>query len=283
MKYGLCIFPTEHAIHPTDLGRALEERGFESLWLAEHTHIPCSRKSPWPGGAELPKMYYDVYAPLVTLAAVAAATARLKLATGIQLVAQHDPIVLAKEIATLDRISNGRVLFGVGGGWNREEFENHSSVPFPRRWKLMRERIEAMKAIWTRERAAYHGDLVDFDEIFSWPKPVQKPHPPIHVGGAAPWAIRRALRYGDGWIPLAGRGKTDPLEDVATFRRMATEAGRDPDRMEVSMYAAPTDPDRLARLRDAGYARAIFLGLPVVRAELLPILDGYAELARRVG
>jgi len=283
MKYGLCLFPTDYAMHPTDVGRALEERGFESIWLAEHTHIPCSRESPWPGGAELPKMYYDCYAPLPTLAAIAAATSTLKLATGIQLVAQHDPIVLAKEIATLDQISRGRVLFGVGGGWNREEYANHTTVPFARRWKLMRERIEAMQAIWTNERAAYHGELVDFDDIFSWPKPFQSPHPPIHVGGAAPWGIRRALRYGNGWIPLAGRGATYPLEDVATFRRMATEAGRDPDAMEVSMYVAPNDETQLARLRDAGYARAIFLGLPVGKDQLLPMLDGYAELAHKVG
>jgi probable F420-dependent oxidoreductase len=283
MKYGICIFPTEYAMHPTELGRALEERGFESLWVAEHTHIPCSRATPWPGGSELPKMYYDCYAPLVTLAAVAAVTTTLKLATGIQLVAQHDPIVLAKEIATLDRLSGGRVLFGVGGGWNREEYANHSDVPFERRWRLMRERIDAMKVLWSEERAAYHGELVDFDEVFAWPKPVQQPHPPIHVGGAAPWGIRRALRYGDGWIPLAGRGNTDPLDDIATFRRMAREAGRDPDAMEVSTYIAPTDADRLAALGDAGYARAVFLALPLGPRELLPMLDGYAELAQRVG
>jgi probable F420-dependent oxidoreductase len=186
MKYGICIFPTEYSMQPAELGQALEARGFESLWVAEHTHIPCSRKTPWPGGAELPKMYYDVYAPLIALAAVAAATKTLKIATGIQLVAQHDPLVLAKEIATLDQISRGRFLFGVGGGWNREELANHYDFPFTRRWKVMRERIEAMKAVWTQEKAAYHGEFVDFDEVFSWPKPLQKPHPPIHVGGAAP-------------------------------------------------------------------------------------------------
>jgi probable F420-dependent oxidoreductase len=283
VHYGICIFPTDYTMQPAALGRALEERGFESLWVAEHTHIPCSRETPWPGGAELPRMYYDVYAPLVALAAVAAATTRLKVATGIQLVAQHDPIVLAKEIATLDRISDGRFLFGVGGGWNREELANHYGFPFAQRWKVMRERIEAMKVLWTAERAAYHGEFVRFDEVFSWPKPVQRPHPPIHVGGAAPWGIRRALRYGDGWIPLAGRGKSDPLDDLATFRRMAVEAGRDPDAMEVSLYAAPADSDRLAALRDAGLSRAVFLALPLAEKELLAQLDRYAELARRAG
>lgn len=283
MEYGLCIFPTEYAMQPAELGRALEERGFESLWVAEHTHIPCSRESPWPGGAELPQMYYDVYAPLLALAAAATATTTLKVGTGISLVAQHDPLVLAKEIATLDQMSDGRFLFGVGGGWNREELANHYDFPFERRWKVMRERIEAMKVVWAEDRAAYHGEFVDFDEVFSRPKTVQKPHPPIHVGGAAPWGIKRALRYGDGWIPLAGRGDTDPVDDIAMFRRMAVEAGRDPDSMEVSIYVAPNDPDRLAALRDAGFSRALFLGLPMQAQDLVPMLDAYAELARIVG
>ena len=283
MKYGLCIFPTDYAMQPADLARALEERGFESIWVAEHTHIPCSRQTPWPGGADLPKMYYDVYAPLIALAAMATATTSLKIGTGVQLVAQHDPLVLAKEIATLDRISDGRVLFGVGGGWNREELANHYDFPFDRRWKVMRERIEAMKTVWTEDEAAYHGEFVDFDPVFSWPKPVQKPYPPIHVGGAAPWGIRRALRYGDGWIPLAGRGDSELLDDMKTFRTMATEAGRDPDSMEVSIYVAPTDADRLAELRDAGFARALFLGFPVPATDLLPMLDDLAELAQKVG
>jgi probable F420-dependent oxidoreductase len=283
MKYGICIFPTDYSIQPAALGRALEERGFESLWVAEHTHIPCSRATPWPGGADLPKMYYDVYAPLLALAAAAAATTTLKVGTGIQLVAQHDPITLAKEVATLDRISDGRFLFGVGGGWNREELANHYDFPFERRWKVMRERLEAMKALWTEQQAEYHGEFVDFDAVFSWPKPVQKPHPPIHVAGAAPWGIKRALRYGDGWIPLAGRGGSDPLRDLATFRTMAGEAGRDPDTMEVSLYGAPTDAARLEVLRDAGLTRAVFLALPLPAEKLLPVLDDLATVARQIG
>lgn len=281
MKYGVCMFPTDYAMHPAELGPALEERDFESLWVAEHTHIPCSRKSPWPGGAELPKMYYDCFAPLLALTAAGATTKKLKLGTGIQLVAQHDPITLAKEIATLDQMTGGRFLFGVGGGWNEEELANHYDFPFKRRWKVMRERIEAMKAIWANEKAEYHGEFVDFDEIFSWPKPVQRPHPPIHVGGAAPWGIKRALRYGDGWIPLSGRGDSDPVSDMKQFRQMAEEAGRDPDTMEVSLYLAPTDPDELKRLRDAGYARVLFIALSVGRDDMLPMLDTYAEAARK--
>ena len=283
MKYGLCTFPTSYAMQPADLGRALEERNYESLWVAEHTHIPCSRESPWPGGADLPQMYYDCYAPLVALAAAAATTKKLKLGTGIQLVAQHDPITLAKEISTLDQMSNGRFLFGVGGGWNREELANHYDFPFERRWKVMRERIEAMKILWTEEKPAYHGEFVDFDEVFLSPKPSQTPHPPIHVGGAAPWGIKRALRYGDGWIPLSGRGDTNLYDDMATFRKMATDAGRDPDSMEVSVYLAPTDVDELTKLRDAGFSRVLFFGFPIEAEPLLPMLDEYAELALKVG
>jgi probable F420-dependent oxidoreductase len=283
MKYGVCTFPTAYAMQPAELGRALEEREFESLWVAEHTHIPCSRETPWPGGADLPQMYYDVYAPLIALTAVAAVTTKLKLGTGIHLVPQHDPITTAKEVATLDRISDGRVLYGVGGGWNREELANHYDFAFKRRWKVMRERIEAMKVLWADERAEYHGEFVDFDPVFASPKPVQKPHPPIHVGGAAPWGIRRALRYGDGWIPLSGRGDTNLFDDLATFRKMAAEAGRDPDTMEISLYVAPTDADELTRLRDAGVSRVLFFGLPVEAEQSLPILDTYAELAHRVG
>jgi probable F420-dependent oxidoreductase len=283
VKYGAAIFPTEYAIDPATLGRALEDRGFESLWVAEHTHIPCSRESPWPGGADLPKMYYDLYSPFLALVAAATATRNLKVATGVCLVPQHDPIVLAKDVATIDRLSNGRFLFGVGGGWNREEMQNHGSVPFDRRWRLMRERIEAMKAIWTEERAEYHGDFVDFEPLFSWPKPVQRPHPPIHIAGSAPHALARAVRYGDGWIPILGRGNADLAADLRRLEGLAAEAGRSLEGFEVSIYACPTDPEKLGWLRDLRVARAVFL-LPAEPAErVLPLLDRYAELARGVG
>ncbi len=272
--------PTEYAIALAALGVALEERGFESLWVAEHTHIPCSRKSPWPGGAELPKMYYDLYSPLIALAA---ATRRLKVATGVCLIPQHDPIVLAKEVATIDRLSNGRFLFGVGGGWNEEEMLNHTRVPFRNRWKLMRERIEAMKALWTQERAEYHGELVDFAPVFSWPKPVQQPQPPIHVAGSAPQALRRAVRYGEGWIPILGRGNDDLAEHQRTLKRLAAEAGRTLEGFEISIYACPADADKLRALRDLGIARAVFLLPPEPADKVLPLLDRYAELARTVG
>ena len=203
-KYGATLFVTEYSIQPADLAVELEARGFESLWLPEHSHIPVSRRSPWPGGAELPKAYYDVYEPFTVLAAAAAVTRELRLATGICLLVQRDPIQTAKNVATLDRVSNGRAIFGVGAGWNAEQMANHGT-DFGRRFKLMRERIEAMKAIWTEEQAEYHGEFVDFEPISAWPKPVQEPHPPIHVGGGFPGGARRAIRYGDGWMPIFGR------------------------------------------------------------------------------
>jgi len=281
MKHGITIFPTDYSIHPADLARAAEERGFESLWVAEHSHIPCSRKTPWPGGAELPKMYYDVVDPFVALAMAAAVTTKLKLGTGICLVIQRDPIQTAKQVASLDLLSGGRFLFGVGGGWNVEEMANHGTR-YETRWKLLRERIEAMKQIWTQKQAEYHGELVSFDPIFAWPKPKQKPHPPIHVGGAFPGGMRRALRYGDGWIPIAGRGDGDPLAHLPALREEAAKLGRSLDGFEVSIYAAPADAAKLARLRDAGIARAVFMLPPAGKDEVLKILDGYAEVARKV-
>jgi probable F420-dependent oxidoreductase len=281
MKYGLTIFPTDYSIHPAQLGREAEARGFESLWVAEHSHIPCSRKTPWPGGAELPKMYYDVVDPFVALAMAAAATTKLKVGTGICLVIQRDPIQTAKEVASLDLLSGGRFLFGVGGGWNVEEMANHGTK-YETRWKLLRERIEAMKQIWTQKQAEYHGELVDFDPIFAWPKPAQKPHPPIHVGGAFPGGMRRALRYGDGWIPIAGRGDGDPVAHLPALREEAAKLGRSLDDFEVSIYAAPGDSDKLTKLRDAGIARAVFMLPPAAKDDVVKLLDRYAEAARRV-
>jgi probable F420-dependent oxidoreductase len=281
MKYGLTIFPTDYSIHPAELARAAEGRGFESLWVAEHSHIPCSRKTPWPGGAELPKMYYDVVDPFVALAMAAAATTRLKVGTGICLVIQRDPIQTAKEVASLDLLSGGRFLFGVGGGWNVEEMANHGTR-FETRWKLLRERIEAMKKIWTEKQAEYHGELVDFEPIFAWPKPKQKPHPPIHVGGAFPGGMKRALRYGDGWIPISGRGDGDPVAHLPALREEAAKLGRSLDGFEVSIYAAPSDEGKLAKLRDAGIARAVFMLPPAGRDDVVKLLDRYAELAQKV-
>jgi len=281
MHVGASIFFTDYSISPAELARAMEERGFESLWAAEHSHIPLSRKSPWGGGGELPKQYYDVMDPFVTLAVAAAVTTKLKVATGVCLVNQRDPIQTAKLVASIDQTSNGRFLFGIGNGWNQDEMENHGTV-FATRHKLVRERIEAMKAIWTQDVAEYHGEFVNFDRMNAWPKPVQKPHPPIILGGAYPYAARRAVRYGDGWIPLAGRPGQygDVFDYVPKFRDMLREAGRDPAAFPVSLFSSTQNPDTLLRYQELGLVR-IVVSLPAAKADVvLPILDRWAEVIR---
>src|SRR6266581_730420 len=268
MEFGAAIFFTDYSMGPAELGRALDERGFGSLWAPEHSHIPLSRGSPFPQGGELPKKYYDVMDPFVTLAAAAAATTHLRVATGICLVVQRDPIQTAKSVASLDQVSGGRFLFGIGAGWNDEEMEDHGTE-FKTRFKLMRERVEAMKEIWTKDAAEYHGDLVAFSPMAAWPKPVQKPHPPIIVGGAFPHSARRALRYGDGWIPNASRQHyADVTDFLPHFKEMASEMGRDPDQVPVTIWGATEDYDRLRRYQDQGIAR-IVVSLPPENAKPL--------------
>src|SRR5712692_9750648 len=227
MKFGITMFPTDYAIDPVSLGRAVEERGFDSLFFPEHTHIPASRSTPWPAGADLPKEYWHTHDPFVALGAVAAVTSKLLLGTGICLVIERDPITLAKEVASLDFISGGRVILGVGGGWNAEEMENHGTDPNTR-WGLMRERIAAMKEIWTKDDAEYHGEHVDFDPIWSWPKPVQKPHPPVYVGGMGAHTLQRVVEYGDAWMPIPMPGDTSLGDRIQKLQRMASDAGRGP-------------------------------------------------------
>jgi probable F420-dependent oxidoreductase len=280
MEFGASIFFTDYSISPTELAMAMEERGLDALWVAEHSHIPVPRRTPAPGGGELPKRYYDVMDPFVTLAAAAAVTKRLKLGTGVCLVIQRDTIQTAKLVASIDQVSNGRFLFGIGGGWNAEEIENHRTE-FTSRFKKMREQIEAMKEIWTKPTAEYHGDLVDFSPMMTWPKPVQKPHPSVILGGAFPWAARRAVRYGDGWYPNASSG--NPQEYLPRFRQMAEEAGRDPKSLPVTLGGAPEDPDMLKRFRDLGVVRVNFPVPPAKADEVLPILDRVAKLKQQVG
>ena len=278
MHIGHTIFPTEYSIQPHHLAVEAEARGFESLWLPEHSHIPTSRKSPWPGGPELPKHYYDSYDPFVSLAAAAVVTRTIKLGTGICLVIERDPIHTAKEISTVDQLSAGRFLFGIGAGWNAEEMANHGTA-FETRFKLMRERVQAMKTIWTQEKAKFDGELAKFEELFQWPKPVQKPHPPIMLGGGFPHAAKRAIAYGDGWIPIGGR-QLDPLTVLPQFRKMAKDAGRDPASLSFNVFAAPRDPELLKKYRDAGVDRVV-LGLPSKpRDAILPMLDQDAKLMR---
>jgi probable F420-dependent oxidoreductase len=282
MQFGAGMFFTDYSMASADLAMALEARGFESIWAPEHSHIPLSRKSPWGGGGELPKHYYDVMDPFITLTAAAVVTKKLRLGTGVCLVQQRDPIQTAKLVASLDQVSQGRFLFGVGIGWNQDEMENHGVV-FESRAKLAREKIEAMKAIWTQPKAEYHGEFVNFDPIMAWPKPVQKPYPPMIVGGAFPHGARRAIRYGDGWIPLTGRATSgDIAEYLPRFRQMATEAGRDPATIPLSLFAVPEEVDTMKRYRDLGISRVVVSLASEDAAQTLPVLDRWAEIIRQV-
>jgi probable F420-dependent oxidoreductase len=280
MEFGASIFFTDYSIPPAELAVALEQRGFESLWAAEHSHIPVPRQTPAPGGGELPKRYYDVMDPFVTLTMAAAATTQLKVGTGICLVIQRDTIQTAKLVASLDQVSGGRFLFGIGGGWNREEIESHGTG-FATRMQKMREQIEAMKEIWTKSTAEYSGEIVKVPRMMTWPKPMQKPWPPIIVGGAFPWAARRAIRYGDGWYPNASSG--DPAEYLPRFRQMTIDAGRDPETMTVTVGGAPEDADKLNWLRDLGVYRVVVSLLAESRDDVLSTLDRWAALKRQVG
>ena len=277
MKYGIVMFPTDYAIRPDDLARATEERGFESLWVPEHTHIPASRRSPWPGGPDLPRDYWHTYDPFVALAMAAAVTTTLKIGTGICLVIERDPIITAKEVASLDYLSKGRFLFGIGGGWNAEEMQHHGTE-FKTRFRLLRERVLAMKEIWTKEEAEYHGEYVNFDKSWSYPKPVQKPHPPILMGGDAPTTFDRVVEFCDGWMPIPGRSGSGLAGKIAELQRRAKEAGREP--IPVTAFMAKPDRGFLDELEASGVDRAIF-GVPSETADkVLPLLDQHARLVR---
>ncbi len=282
MDFGAAMFFTEYSMAPTELARELEARGFESVWAPEHSHVPLSRQSPFPSGGELPRQYGDVMDPFVTLTAAAAATTTIKLGTGVCLVVQRDPIQTAKSVASLDQVSGGRCLFGVGGGRNAEEMADHGTQ-FKTRFKLMRERIEAMQAIWTETKPEYHGEFVDFPPMMTWPKPVQQPHPPVIVGGMFPHAARRALRYGDGWIPHSRRPQYEDVTDfLPQFRQMAAEAGRDLAGVPVTVWGIPEDLDRLKRYEDQGIARGVVQLAAEPADKILPLLDRWAELIRQV-
>lgn len=276
MLFGASIFVTEYSISPAELAREMEQRGFESLWVPEHTHIPASRRTPYPAGGDLPKEYWHTYDPFLALTAAAAATTRLRLATGICLLIERDPIVTAKEVATLDRLSNGRFIFGIGGGWNAEEMENHGT-DFKKRWRILRERVLAMKEIWTQEKAEFHGEFVNFDPILSFPKPVQKPHPPIVMGGNGPTTIDRVVEYCDEWMPIAMR-TSELAERIETLKTQAAAAGRNPEAIPVTIFAAKPEREVIERLVGVGVSRVVFLLPPADREVVLPLLDRYAGL-----
>jgi probable F420-dependent oxidoreductase len=275
MEFGLSIFQTPDTIQPADLGRLAEDRGFESLFFVEHTHIPASRETPYPVGGELPPEYSRLYDPFVALAIVAGATETLKLGTGICLVVERDPIVLAKEVASLDRLSGGRLLFGVGGGWNLEEMRNHGTDPSTR-FRLLREKVEAMKAIWTGDEAEYHGRHVDFDPIWSWPKPLQEPHPPILVGGNGRGVLDRVLSYGDEWLPNRVGDEEKLIARIGKLRRRAQEEqGR---HIPVTLYFGTTKPDRIRRYEEAGVSRMVFPLFQEAPEEVERRVDKYAAV-----
>ena len=282
LAFGVSMFFTDYSMRPDELGRALEQRGFESVWAPEHSHIPLSRKTPFPGGGKVPKKYFDAMDPFVTLTAAAAATQRLKIGTGVCLVAQRDPIQTAKLVATIDQVSGGRFLFGIGNGWNQDEMEDHGTV-FETRHKLARERVEAMKAIWTETKPEYHGEFVNFGPMMAWPKPVQKPHPPVIVGGAFPYSARRAVRYGEGWIPHASRGTyAEIAEMIPQFRQMAQKAERDPDAIQITVWGPKQEADLMRRYEDLGVARVVFSVESEQADSILPQLDTLAALMRKV-
>ena len=282
MDVGAPIFFTEYSIPPAALAVALEERGFESLWVAEHSHIPVTRRFTLPGSMELTQQYYDVMDPFVTLTAAAVVTRRLKLATAICLVIQRDTIQTAKLVASLDQLSKGRFLFGIGCGWNAEEMEDHGTI-YETRTLKMREQIEAMKEIWTKDTAEYHGEIIEFPPLQTWPTPMQKPHPPIIVGGAFRVAARRAIRYGDGILPAApSAGSGSSEEFMPRWRQMAEEASRDPASLSVTLGGAPEDLAVLRRNRDLGLTRMTVRLPPAGKDQILPILDRWAKLIPQV-
>jgi probable F420-dependent oxidoreductase len=276
MHLGVFMFATDYAIRIDELARACEDRGFESLFVPEHTHIPTSRKTPWPGGAPLPEEYWHTHDPFVALMAAAAVTKRLKVGTGICLVIERDTIVLAKEVASLDALSNGRFLFGIGAGWNREEMEDHGT-DYKTRFSKLREQVLAMREIWTQDEAEFHGKHVNFDPLWSWPKPQQRPHPPVLLGGATPNTRQRVVDYCDGWLPIGADQKT-VLEGIKDLERRAAEKGRPMSSISISVFGSRPDREAIEGWERAGVER-VLLRLPSAsRDQTLPLLDQYAKL-----
>jgi probable F420-dependent oxidoreductase len=279
MKLGIFSFNTEYTMAADELARECEIRGFESLWLPEHTHIPALRVSPYPGGGDLPEEYAHMSDPFIGLAAAAAATKTLKLGTGISLVTEHDPIVQAKQVASLDRISNGRFLFGVGAGWNKEEMANHGTPP-SKRWKVFTERLQAMKKMWTEDEASFHGEFVNFERILSFPKPLTKPHPQILLGSlSSALGRQRVVDLCDGWIPVETAIRDMPAA-IADLHARARAAGRDPQAIPISFFCVhAAGMERLERYRDLGAVRTVVRAPTSGREEILPFLDRYAKIA----
>jgi len=278
MRVGAFHFPTDYGVDIAELAGALEARGFESLFVCEHTHIPVSRRTPFPGGGELPKRYKHTHDPFVALSFAAAATRKLKLGTGIALVPQRDPIITAKSVASLDQLSGGRFILAMGGGWNVEEMENHGAR-YATRFKLLRERVLAMKELWSKEEAQFHGEYVNFDPVWLYPKPKQRPHPPILLGGESDHTLHRVVEFCDGWFPRA-RGGLDPKIAAERLRKAATAVGRDINTLSITVFDAPADAEKLKPYRDAGIDRVLLQVPDAGRDEALRILDKNAQILR---
>lgn len=281
-RFGVTTFPTDYGLSVVDLARAVEERGLDSIFFNEHTHIPVSRRTAFPGGGELPKEYSHTHDPFVALAAAAAVTKRIMLSTGICLVIERDPIVLAKEVASLDRISDGRVILGVGAGWNVEEMENHGTA-YKERWKILRERVLAMREIWAGDVAQFHGEFVDFEPLWSWPKPIQKPGPKILLGSRSQRCFERVVDYCDGWMPIGRPGEQNDLaEGLGKLRALCDRVGRCFDSLELAVIGLPPSEDLAKRLLGIGFKHLIF-SLPSGNAEqTMDDLDARAELAKKL-
>ncbi|MGE0486376.1 MAG: LLM class F420-dependent oxidoreductase [Gammaproteobacteria bacterium] len=280
MKFGIVSYNTEYGIRPDVAAREAEARGYESIWLPEHTHIPVSRETPFPLGGELPEEYKHFMDVFVSMTAAAMATTTLKVASGICLLVEHDPIVVAKAVATLDYLSGGRVLFGVGGGWNREEMANHGTA-FEQRWKILRERVAALKAIWTEDEASFHGEFVDFDPIWCYPKPVQKPHPPIYLGAVSKAGLKRVVDYCDGWLLV------DPNDDsleraTRELDELCAARGRARESISMTVFATQVvDAALVERYAAAGVERTIVWLPPDSADHALQVMDAAATLIER--
>ena len=273
-KFGISTFPTDYSIQPASLAQAVEERGFDSLFFPEHTHIPANRATPFPGGGELPKQYWHAHDPFVALSACAAVTERIRLGTGICLIIERDPITTAKVIASLDMISNGRAIVGIGAGWNREEMENHGAN-YKNRWAIVREKVAAMRAIWSEDEAEYHGEYVDFDPIWSYPKPVQEGGPPIWIGANSKWVFDRVAEYADGWMPIGGLGSGN----MERLKAAMDAKGRDLKDLTLALFGMFADAEQIRGRAEQGFDEFIFNVPSEGRDTVLPLLDRYAAVA----
>ena len=284
VQFGLTMFATDYSVPVDILAGTAEKLGFESLFVPEHTHIPASRLSPWPGGADLPRDYWHTLDPFVSLALAASATKLLKIGTGISLITERDPILMAKQVATLDFVSGGRLILGVGAGWNQEEMENHG-VAFSTRWKILRERILAMREIWTQDEAEYHGEFVDFDKIWAFPKPIQAGGPKILIGASSKYVFQRIADYGDGWMPIfqdakrrSASGGTDYSQGIENTRAAWRRAEREGE-PDFSIFGVAHERKAVEELISIGFNRIIF-GLPSANADIvLPMVEKLATIA----